>query len=188
MSSSKKRFIPINLEDAAVDLLNHVVKLKEKGWIPLFIPLILIAWAIHRWLFSFSNWLPLVLALWASMQYGNYQRKLLEEELNKKWKRILLNTSPMTPLEHCEWLNLLLTQIWSNYFNPKFSRRLKAIVEKRLKLRKPRFIEKVEVQEFSLGSCPPSLGLQGMRWSTSGGQVLVCIRFQISQLCSFLDI
>ncbi|KAG4398447.1 hypothetical protein AAZX31_08G041200 [Glycine max] len=170
MSSSKKRFIPINLEDAAVDLLNHVVKLKEKGWIPLFIPLILIAWAIHRWLFSFSNWLPLVLALWASMQYGNYQRKLLEEELNKKWKRILLNTSPMTPLEHCEWLNLLLTQIWSNYFNPKFSRRLKAIVEKRLKLRKPRFIEKVEVQEFSLGSCPPSLGLQGMRWSTSGGQ------------------
>ncbi|KAG5014737.1 hypothetical protein JHK85_020873 [Glycine max] len=123
MSSSKKRFIPINLEDAAVDLLNHVVKLKEKGWIPLFIPLILIAWAIHRWLFSFSNWLPLVLALWASMQYGNYQRKLLEEELNKKWKRILLNTS-----------------------------------------------EKVEVQEFSLGSCPPSLGLQGMRWSTSGGQ------------------
>jgi len=71
MSSSKKRFIPINLEDAAVDLLNHVVKLKEKGWIPLFIPLILIAWAIHRWLFSFSNWLPLVLALWASMQVRN---------------------------------------------------------------------------------------------------------------------
>ncbi|XLT73286.1 hypothetical protein HN873_029712, partial [Arachis hypogaea] len=26
--------------------------------------------------------------------------------------------------------------------------------------------ESVELQEFSLGSCPPSMGLQGMRWST----------------------
>ncbi|KAK7398912.1 hypothetical protein VNO78_10086 [Psophocarpus tetragonolobus] len=173
-SSSKKRLIPIHLEDAAVDLLNHLVKLKkDKGWIPL----ILIVWAIHTCLFPFSNWVLLALALWASMQYGKYQRKLLEEDLNKKWNRILLNTSPVTPLEHCEWLNLLLTQIWSNYFNPKFSRRLSAIVEKRLKLRKPRFIEKVEVQEFSLGSCPPSLGLQGMRWSISGGQRVLKMSF-----------
>ncbi|XP_020220786.1 synaptotagmin-5 isoform X2 [Cajanus cajan] len=163
---------------AAVELLNHLVKVKEKkGWVSLFIPLILIAWAIHTCLVSFSNWLLLALALWASLQYGNYQRKLLEEDLNKKWNRILLNTSPVTPLEHCEWFNLLLTQIWSNYFNPKLSRRLSAIVEKRLKLRKPRFIEKVEVQEFSLGSCPPSLGLQGMRWSTSGGQRVLKMGF-----------
>ncbi|TKY60932.1 Synaptotagmin-5 protein [Spatholobus suberectus] len=176
-SSSEKRFIPIYMEEAAVDLLNHVVKVKDKGWIPLIIPFILIAWAIHRWLFSFSNWLLLALALWASAQYGNYQRRLLEEDLNKKWNRILLNTSPVTPLEHCEWLNLLLTQIWSNYFNPKFSRRLSAIVEKRLKLRKPRFIEKVEVQDFSLGSCPPSFGLQGMRWSTYGGQRVLRMGF-----------
>ncbi|XLU34299.1 hypothetical protein S245_070365, partial [Arachis hypogaea] len=28
--------------------------------------------------------------------------------------------------------------------------------------------ERVELQEFSLGSCPPSVGLQGMRWSTIG--------------------
>ncbi|BAT72781.1 C2 and GRAM domain-containing protein [Vigna angularis] len=177
-TGSKKKFNPIHLEDAAMDLLNHVVKVKEKmGLISLLLPLIFIAWAIHRWLFSFSNWLSLALALWASMQYGKYQRKLLEEDLNKKWNRILLQTSPVTPLEHCDWLNLLLTQIWSNYFNPKFSRRLSAIVEKRLKLRKPRFIEKVEVQEFSLGSCPPSLGLQGMRWSTSGDQRVLKLSF-----------
>ncbi|KAK7358279.1 hypothetical protein VNO77_00206 [Canavalia gladiata] len=176
-SSSKKRFIPSNLEEAAVDLLNHVVKVKEKSRISLFIPLMLIAWAIHTWLFPFSNWLPLALALWASIQYGNYQRKLLEDDLNKKWNRIILNTSPVTPLEHCEWLNLLLTQIWSDYFNPKLSRRLSDIVEKRLKLRKPRFIEKVEVQEFSLGSCPPSLALQGMRWSTSSGQRVLKLGF-----------
>ncbi|XLR44127.1 hypothetical protein S83_028787, partial [Arachis hypogaea] len=30
--------------------------------------------------------------------------------------------------------------------------------------------ERVELQEFSLGSCPPSMGLQGMRWSTIGDQ------------------
>ncbi|ESW32372.1 hypothetical protein PHAVU_002G316700 [Phaseolus vulgaris] len=178
MSSSKRRFNSVHLQEAAEDLLNHVVKVKENmGWISLLFPLIFIAWAIHTWLFSFSNWLSLALALWASMQYGKYQRKLLEEDLNKKWNRILLNTSPVTPLEHCDWLNLLLTQIWSNYFNPKFSRSLSAIVEKRLKLRKPRFIEKVEVQDFSLGSCPPSLGLQGMRWSTSGGQRVLKLSF-----------
>ncbi|XLS97741.1 hypothetical protein HN51_040476 [Arachis hypogaea] len=28
--------------------------------------------------------------------------------------------------------------------------------------------ERVELQEFSLGSCPPSVGIQGMRWSTIG--------------------
>ncbi|XLR04307.1 hypothetical protein S83_070505 [Arachis hypogaea] len=27
-------------------------------------------------------------------------------------------------------------------------------------------VTSVELQEFSLGSCPPSVGLQGMRWST----------------------
>ncbi|XLU98760.1 hypothetical protein S245_013100, partial [Arachis hypogaea] len=30
--------------------------------------------------------------------------------------------------------------------------------------------ERVKLQEFSLGSCPPSVGLQGMRWSTIGDQ------------------
>ncbi|XP_061345008.1 uncharacterized protein LOC133290881 [Gastrolobium bilobum] len=176
-SGSKKRFIPISLEEAAMDMLNHLLKVKEKATVSFFVPLILIAWAIHKWLFSFSNWLPLALALWASIQYGSYQRKILEEDLYKKWNRIILNTSPVTPLEHSEWLNLLLTQIWSSYFNPKLSKRLSAIVEKRLKLRRPRFIERVEVQEFSLGSCPPSLGLQGMRWSTSGGQRVLKMAF-----------
>lgn len=31
--------------------------------------------------------------------------------------------------------------------------------------------ERIELQEFSLGSCPPVLGLNGIRWSTSGDQV-----------------
>ncbi|XP_058732343.1 synaptotagmin-5-like [Vicia villosa] len=164
-----------NLEQASVKLLK--LKDNNNSRISFFLILIFIACFIHKCLFSFSNWFPLALALWASSQYGNYQRKLLEEDLNKKWNRIIVNTSPVTTLEQCEWLNQLLTQIWSNYFNPKLSNRLSAIVEKRLKLRKPRFIERVDVQEFSLGSRPPSLGLHGVRWSTSGDQRVLKMGF-----------
>ncbi|XP_019457985.1 PREDICTED: extended synaptotagmin-1-like isoform X2 [Lupinus angustifolius] len=170
--SRRKRVLSVsNIEEATVKFFNHI--LQEKPQIPFFIPLILIAWAIERWVFPFSTWVPLVIAVWATIQYGRYQRKQLVEDLNKKWQRTMLNTSTITPLEHCEWLNKLLTEIWPNYFNPKLSLRLSAIVEKRLKLRKPRLLERVELQEFSLGSCPPSLGLQGMRWSTVGDQLLI---------------
>ncbi|CAL5186561.1 unnamed protein product [Lathyrus oleraceus] len=168
MSRKKRVFSIENIEEVSVDFFNYL--LQEKPKIPFFIPFILIALAIEKWVFSFSTWVPLALAVWATMQYGRYQRKLLVEDLDKKWKRIILNNSPITPLEHCEWLNKLLTEIWPNYFSPKLSSRLKAIVEKRLKLRKPRLLERVELQEFSLGSCPPSLALQGMRWSTIGDQ------------------
>ncbi|KAJ1405713.1 Synaptotagmin-like mitochondrial-lipid-binding domain [Sesbania bispinosa] len=171
MSGKKRVFSINNIEEAAVEFFNHL--LQEKPQIPFFVPLILIAWAIERWVFSFSTWVPLALAVW----YGMYQRKLLVEDLDKKWKRIILNVSPITPLEHCEWLNKLLTEIWSSYFNPKLSIRLSAIVEKRLKLRKPRLLERVELQEFSLGSCPPSLALQGMRWSTVGDQRFMQLGF-----------
>ncbi|ESW24745.1 hypothetical protein PHAVU_004G156400 [Phaseolus vulgaris] len=173
--SLKKRVLSINIEEAAVDFFNHL--LQEKPRIPVFIPLILIAWAVERWLFSASSWVPLALAVWTTIQYGRYQRKLLVEDLDKKWKRIILNVSPITPLEHCEWLNKLLTEVWSNYFNAKFSIRLSAIVEKRIKLRKPRLLERVELQEFSLGSCPPSLALRGMRWSTIGDQRFLQLGF-----------
>lgn len=175
MSRKKRVFSIDSIEEVAVDFFNYV--LQEKPKIPFFIPVILIACAVEKWVFSFSTWVPLALAVWATIQYGRYQRKLLVEDLDKKWKRIILNNSPITPLEHCEWLNKLLTEIWPNYFNPKLSSRLSAIVEARLKLRKPRFLERVELQEFSLGSCPPSLALQGMRWSTIGDQRVMQLGF-----------
>ncbi|CAI8609236.1 unnamed protein product [Vicia faba] len=58
--------------------------------------------------------------------------KSLDKDLAKKWKQIILNNSFITPLEHCEWLNKLLTEIWPNNFNPKLSSRLKSIVEVKL--------------------------------------------------------
>ncbi|XP_048445693.1 synaptotagmin-2 isoform X1 [Pyrus x bretschneideri] len=164
----------LSFEDA-VEFFNYVMA--EKPFLPFLIPLVLFAWAFERWVFSFSNWVPLAVVVWATVQYGNYQRRILVEDLNKQWKRVILNTSPITPLEHCEWLNKLVMEIWPNYMNPKLSIRFSSIVEKRLKHRKSRLIEKVELLEFSLGSSPPSLGLQGTRWSTSGDQRLMRLGF-----------
>ncbi|XP_054816971.1 synaptotagmin-5-like [Prosopis cineraria] len=175
ITMSRKRRLLLNVEDAAIDFFNYLHE--EKPQILVFIPLLLVAWVIERWAFSLSNWVPLALAVWLTIQYGNYQRKQLVEDLNKRWNRVVLNISPSTPLEHCEWLNKLLTEVWSNYLNPKLSRRLSDIVEKRLKLRKPKLIERVELQEFSLGSGPPCLGLQGMQWLTIGDQPVLRLGF-----------
>ncbi|KAE8124923.1 hypothetical protein FH972_019762 [Carpinus fangiana] len=161
--------------DEAVEFLNHLIA--EKPLLPFLFPLILLAWAIERWVFSFSNWVPLAVAVWAATQYGNYQRRILVEDLNKKWKRIIRNTAPITPLEPCEWLNKLLMEVWPNYMNPKLSIRFRSIVEKRLKHRKSRLIEKIELLEFSLGSSPPSLGLHGTCWSSSGDQRIMRLGF-----------
>lgn len=172
MSRRKRRGLKVA---DAVEFFNYVIE--EKPFLPVLIPLVLLAWAIERWVFSFSNWVPLAVAVWATVQYGNYQRRIIVEDLNKKWKRVILNTSPITPLEPCEWLNKLLTEVWPNYINPKLSSRFSSIVEKRLKHRKSRLIERVELQEFSLGSSPPSLGLHGTRWSTSGDQRIMRLGF-----------
>ncbi|KAE9467101.1 hypothetical protein C3L33_00987, partial [Rhododendron williamsianum] len=109
--------------------------------------------------------------LWAT--YGSYQRQILVDDLDSKWRQVILRTSPITPLEHCEWLNKLLMEIWPNYISPKLSMRFASIVEKRLKYRKPRLVETMELRGFSLGSCPPTLGLHGTRWSTEVDQLLL---------------
>ncbi|XP_058009896.1 uncharacterized protein LOC110662430 isoform X2 [Hevea brasiliensis] len=163
-----------NIEEV-VEFFNHLYV--EKPFLPFFIPLVLVCWGIERWVFSLSSWVPLVLAVWATIQYCSNQRQILVEDLNRKWKRVVLNTSPATPLEHCEWLNKLLIEVWPNYINPKLSIRFSSMVEKRLKQRKSKFIERIELLEFSLGSSPPSLGLHGIRWSTLGDQRFMHVGF-----------
>ncbi|KAL3818150.1 hypothetical protein ACJIZ3_004055 [Penstemon smallii] len=159
----------------AVGLLNKLVE--EQPLLPLVIPLLLFLWVIEKWFFSLSSWVLLVLAVWATIQYGSYQRRNLVEDLNKRWMQMTLQNSPLTPLEHCEWLNKLLIEIWPNYLSPKLSLRFQSIVERRLKHRKSRLIEKIELQEFSLGSHPPIFGMHGTRWSTSGDQKIMRLSF-----------
>ncbi|XP_012440294.1 synaptotagmin-5 [Gossypium raimondii] len=161
--------------DGVMDFFNNVMM--EKPYLPLLIPLVLMLWALEKWIFSLSNWVPLVLAVWVTVQHRNHQHRMAVEDLNEKWKRFALSSSPKTPLEHCEWLNKLLIEIWSNYINPKLSLRFQSIVEKRLKRNKSRLIEKLELLEFSLGSSPPWLGLQGTRWSTFGDQQVMRLGF-----------
>ncbi|KAI3976577.1 hypothetical protein MKX01_008435 [Papaver californicum] len=164
------------LAKEATEFLNHVMV--ERSLFPIMIPMVFVAWIIERWFFPFSNWVLLAVSVWATIQYCRYQRKVLIDDLNKRWKQVLLYTSPTTPLEQCEWLNKLLMEIWSNSISPKLANKFSSIVEKRLKHRKPRFIEKIELQEFSLGSTPPSLGLHGTRWSTSSDQQILHMGFE----------
>ncbi|XP_068643741.1 synaptotagmin-2-like [Aristolochia californica] len=159
----------------AVGFLNHVMK--DRPSLPFILPLVFVAWALERWLVRFSNWVPLAVAIWAMIQYGKFQRRILVEDLNKKWTRLILNTLPITPLEPCEWLNKLLMEIWPNYMEPKFSRNFTSIVERRLKHRRPRLIESIKLEDLSLGSCPPSLGMHGIHWSTSGEQRIMRMGF-----------
>ncbi|GLU13003.1 hypothetical protein SLE2022_296530 [Rubroshorea leprosula] len=151
--------------------------MEEKPFLRFLIPLVMVFWAIEKWVFSFSSWVPLVVVVWATIQYCNYQHQIVVEDLNKKWKQVTLNTSPITPLEHCEWLNKLLMEVWQSYLSPSLALRFQSMVERRLKHNKSRIVEKIELLEFSLGSCPPCLGLQGTRWSTTGDQRVMCLAF-----------
>ncbi|PIA39770.1 hypothetical protein AQUCO_02600319v1 [Aquilegia coerulea] len=160
----------------ATDFLNHVME--DKPLLSYLLPLVLITWLLERWLLPFSYWVPLAFAVWLTTQYGNFQRQLLVEDLNKRWKQVTLYTSPITPLEQCEWFNKLLMEVWPNFICQKLSKRFSSIVEKRLKHRKPRIIESIELLEFSLGSRPPTLGLHGTRWSTSGDQRILSMGFE----------
>ncbi|CAN8258897.1 unnamed protein product [Cochlearia groenlandica] len=164
----------INTE-AVREFVNHLVA--ERHALLLLVPLVLAFWAIERWVFPFSNWVPLVVAVWASLQYGSYQRAILAEDLTKKWRQNLFNASTTTPLEHCQWLNKLLTVIWLNFMNKKLSLRFASMVEKRLRQRRSRLIEHIQLLEFSLGSCPPLLGLHGTCWSQSGEQKIMRLDF-----------
>lgn len=158
------------------EFVNHVME--DRPMVSTVVPLVLIAWLIERWLLPFSFWVPIGLAVWATIQYERYQRHLLLDSLDKKWKQRTLYTSPITPLEQCEWLNKFLMEVWPNFMCPKLSGRFSSIVEARLKHRKPRLIESIELLDFSLGSCPPSLAVHGARWSTSGDKRILQMGFE----------
>nr|CAB3476439.1 unnamed protein product [Digitaria exilis] len=193
----KKNLKKLYRKDAR-EFFNQVMV--EQPLLPFLIPLGLFAWFVERWVVPFSNWVPLAAAVWATIQYGKFKRRITVEDLNKRWKHLILNTTPTTPIEPCEWLNKLLLEVWPNYMEPKLSSRFQSTVERRLKNRKPKLIvsfvfyfiffscahhmisvlrfssyhqDKIELQEFSLGSCPPTLGEEGMRWITSGEQLLL---------------
>jgi hypothetical protein len=49
-----------------LEFFNHL--LEEKPSIAFLIPLLLVCWGIEKWVFSFSNWVPLVVAIWVTFQ------------------------------------------------------------------------------------------------------------------------
>lgn len=172
----------MKMKKSSIDMMSEITKflnelMVEKPLFPLVIPLLLVLWSIEKWVFNLSNWVPLAVAVWATIQYASYRQRIVVQDLNKKWKQLILQTSPMTPLEHCEWLNKLLIEVWPNFISPKLSLKFSSIVEKRLKHRKPKLIERIELLEFLLGSCPPILGMHGAQWSTAGDQRFIRMGF-----------
>lgn len=59
----------------------------------LFKYVLFLATAIHNFEFFPLNFTKNRLSLVLILQYGNYQRRIIVEDLNKKWKRVILNTS-----------------------------------------------------------------------------------------------
>ncbi|KAJ6813207.1 extended synaptotagmin-1 isoform X2 [Iris pallida] len=170
----KKKLRRFSAQEAK-DFFRHVIE--DKPLLPFLVPLLFFSWTIERWLVPFSNWVPLLFAVCATIEYGRCQRQVLVEDLNGRWKQLILNSSPITPIEPCEWLNKLAMEVWPKYLEPKISRRFSSIVERGLKSRRPDLIEKLELQEFSLGSNPPNLGGHGMHWTTSGDQKVLRLGF-----------
>ncbi|KAH7316026.1 hypothetical protein KP509_21G075600 [Ceratopteris richardii] len=132
----------------------------------LLIVAVLASWYVERWcISSSSNWVPLLFILWATIKYEKYRHKVLSEEINRRGRWTMEKSQPLTPLEPCEWLNKLLMDVWANYMEPKLSYKFSSMMMKKLKAKKPNFIESVEVQEFSLGLAPPAIGLDRIYWT-----------------------
>ncbi|KAJ3694418.1 hypothetical protein LUZ60_009898 [Juncus effusus] len=171
----KKRLTRLFSTKEMVDLINKIMH--DKPLLPFLIPLFLFAWMIERWLVPFSNWVPLTAAVWATIQYGRFQRLELIEDLNRKWEQLILYTAPVTPIEPCAWTNKLLMEVWPNFLEPKLSRKFFSTVERRLKYKRPKLIEKIELQEFTLGLSPPILGQRGVHWISSNNQKVMRLGF-----------
>ncbi|CAK9876092.1 unnamed protein product [Sphagnum jensenii] len=151
----------------AQQLWNNLVH--EKPVLPYLIPVFFLAWVLERWIIPFSNWIPVFVTVWATLQYGKYRRQQTVEDLNNRWKRHILCSQPTTPLEPCEWLNKLLMTVWPNFIEPKIVRKLLSSLQKKIKEKKPKTVHSLEVQDFTFGTAPPMLGLQRTYWSMEDG-------------------
>lgn len=62
---AKRRMKKLHAKDA-LEFFNQVMV--EQPLLPFLIPLGLFAWFVERWVVPFSNWVPLVAAVWATIQ------------------------------------------------------------------------------------------------------------------------
>jgi hypothetical protein len=62
---AKRRMKKLHAKDA-LEFFNQVMV--EQPLLPFLIPLGLFAWFLERWVVPFSNWVPLVAAVWATIQ------------------------------------------------------------------------------------------------------------------------
>lgn len=65
MKGPEMKPLRLNVEET-LELLRHAAF--EKPFLLYFVPLFFLAWAFEKWVFSFSNWIPLAIAVWATLQ------------------------------------------------------------------------------------------------------------------------
>ncbi|KAL2630102.1 hypothetical protein R1flu_014788 [Riccia fluitans] len=174
LSTMSRRLVENATREAQVLWSNLI---DEKPLLPFLIPVFLLAWFLERWIIPFSNWVPVCVLVWSTVQYGKYQRRQTIEDLNNRWKRHVLSSQPDTAREPCEWLNKLLLYVWPNFIEPKLVQKLLLLVQRKIKERRPKPIQSVEVQELSLGTAPPVFGLDRTYWSSEGGQPVLHMGF-----------
>lgn len=63
MGRRRKRSFDLN---DGLEFVNKVMV--EKPFIVFLVPLVLVCWSVEKWVFSLSNWVPLVVAVWATFQ------------------------------------------------------------------------------------------------------------------------
>lgn len=62
---AKKKLKKLHAKDA-LEFFNQVMV--EQPLLPFLVPLVLFAWFVERWVVPFSNWVPLLAAVWATIQ------------------------------------------------------------------------------------------------------------------------
>ncbi|PWA86130.1 C2 domain-containing protein [Artemisia annua] len=85
MKKMKKKGMRIDMSKIT-EFLNELMV--EKPVLPLLIPLLLVLWSIEKWFFNLSNWVPLAVAVWATIQRVNYSEQSdvsYLEQLQEHW-------------------------------------------------------------------------------------------------------
>lgn len=66
---------------------------REQPLLKLLVPILILAWLLERFLVPFSNWVPLVAAVWLTLQFSKVRTRAAIDRLNQKWERFHLSNA-----------------------------------------------------------------------------------------------
>lgn len=69
---------------------------REQPMLKPLIPVVVLAWLLERFLVPFSNWVPLVAAVWLTLEFSRARTRVAVDRLNRKWERFHLSNAVRT--------------------------------------------------------------------------------------------